>query len=67
VRICTYKTYQHDAKYLFEIFSEEKFFYESTNQQRELPVLAMFANRSKISNIYKGPSIDATYLNLLSL
>jgi hypothetical protein len=28
---------------------EEKIFYESTNQQHELPVLAMFANRSKIS------------------
>jgi hypothetical protein len=41
--------------------SEEKIFYESTNQQHELPVLAMFVNRSKMSNLYRGPSIDATY------
>jgi hypothetical protein len=41
--------------------SEEKIVYESTNQQHELPVLAMFVNRSKISNLYRGPSIDATY------
>jgi hypothetical protein len=36
-------------------------FYESTNQQHELPVLAMFVNGSKMSNLYRGPSIDATY------
>jgi hypothetical protein len=41
--------------------SEETIFYESTNQQHELPVLAMFVNGSKMSNIYRGPSIDATY------
>ena len=41
--------------------SEEKIVYESTNQQHELPVLAMFVNRSKMSNLYRGPSIDATY------
>jgi hypothetical protein len=41
--------------------SEEKIVYESTNQQHELPVLAMFVNRSKFSNLYRGPSIDATY------
>jgi hypothetical protein len=41
--------------------SEEKIVYESTNQQHELPVLAMFVNRSKISNLYRGPSIDAIY------
>jgi hypothetical protein len=40
--------------------SEEKIFYESTNQQHELPVLAMFVNGSKMSNLYRGPSIDAT-------
>jgi hypothetical protein len=34
---------------------------ESTNQQHELPVLTMFVNRSKMSNLYRGPSIDATY------
>ena len=32
--------------------SEEKIVYESTNQQHELPVLAMFPNGSKISNLY---------------
>ena len=41
--------------------SEETIVYESTNQQHELPVLAMFVNRSKISNLYRWPSIDATY------
>jgi hypothetical protein len=41
--------------------SEEKICYESTNQQHELPVLAMFVNGSKISNRYRGPSIDTTY------
>jgi hypothetical protein len=34
--------------------SEEKIFYESTNQQHELPVLAMFVSGSKISNLYRG-------------
>jgi hypothetical protein len=34
---------------------------ESTNQQQELPVLAMFVNGSQMSNLYRGPSIDATY------
>jgi hypothetical protein len=41
--------------------SEEKIFYESTNQQHELPVLAMFVNGSKMNNLYRGSSIDATY------
>jgi hypothetical protein len=41
--------------------TEEKIFYESTNQQHELPVLAMFVNGSKMNNLYRGPSIDATY------
>jgi hypothetical protein len=27
----------------------------------ELPVLAMFVNGSQMSNLYRGPSIDATY------
>jgi hypothetical protein len=30
-------------------------------QKHELPVLAMFVNRSKINNRYRGPFIDATY------
>ena len=37
-------------------------FRESTNQQHELPVLTMFVNGSQMSNLYRGPSIDATYL-----
>jgi hypothetical protein len=31
------------------------------DQQHELPVLAMFVNGSQMSNLYRGPSIDATY------
>jgi hypothetical protein len=36
---------------------------ESTNQQQELPVLAMFVNGSQMSNLYRGPSIDATLIS----
>ena len=33
-----------------------------TNQKQELPVAAMFVNGSgQISNLYRGPSIDASY------
>jgi hypothetical protein len=32
---------------------------KSTNQTQELPVVAMFVN--KMSNLYRGPSIDASY------
>jgi hypothetical protein len=53
----TYQVLVHLAKR----FQRRRFFYESTNQQHELPVLAMFVNGSKISNRYTGPSIDATY------
>jgi hypothetical protein len=32
------------------------------NQKQELPLAAMFVNGSRrMSNIYKGPSIDASY------
>ena len=42
--------------------SEEKIFQKSTNQKQEWPVVAMFVNRSgKMTNLYKGSSIDATY------
>ena len=41
--------------------SGEKICYESTNKQHALPVLAMFVNGSKMSNLYRRPSIDATY------
>jgi hypothetical protein len=34
----------------------------SANQKKELPVAAMFVNGSEqMSNIYKRPSIDASY------
>jgi hypothetical protein len=40
-------------------------FKKSANQKQELPVAAMFVNGSgqnlKMSNLYKGPSIDASY------
>ena len=53
----TYQVSVHLAKR----FQRRRFFYESTNQQHELPVLAMIVNGSKMSNLYRGPSIDATY------
>ena len=35
---------------------------KSANQKQELPVAAMFVNGSgQMSNLYKGPSIDASY------
>ena len=52
-------TYQVSV-HLTKRFHRRRFFYESTNQQHELPVLAMFVNGSKMSNLYRGPSIDAT-------
>ena len=37
-------------------------FKKSANQKQELPVAAMFVNESgRKSNIYRGPSIDASY------
>ena len=53
----TYQVSVHLAKR----FQRRRFIYESTNQQHELPVLAMIVNGSKMSNLYRGPSIDATY------
>ena len=42
--------------------SEENIFFQSTNQQQELPVTAMFVNGSgQMSNLYRGPAIDASY------
>jgi hypothetical protein len=34
-------------------------FLKLTNQKQELPMVAMFVN--KMSNLYRGPSIDASY------
>ena len=37
-------------------------FFKSANQKQELPVVAMFVNGSgQMSNLYRGPSIDASY------
>ena len=37
-------------------------FSKLANQKQELPVAAMFVNGSeKISNLFRGPSIDASY------
>jgi hypothetical protein len=34
----------------------------SANQKQELPVVAMFVNGlDEMSNLYRGPSIDASY------
>ena len=42
-------------------FKEDDFM-KSTNLKQELRMAAMFANESgEISNIYRGPSIDASY------
>jgi hypothetical protein len=39
--------------------NRRRFFIKLTNQKQELPMMAMFVNGS--SNIYRGPSIDASY------
>jgi hypothetical protein len=37
-------------------------FFKSANQKQELPVVAMFVNgRDEMSNLYRGPYIDASY------
>ena len=38
-------------------------FLKSANQKQELPVVAMLVNgyQDEMSNLYKGPSIDASY------
>ena len=42
--------------------SDEKIFYELPNQQQELPVRpCLLMDPDEISNLYRGPSIDATY------
>ena len=45
-----------------EAVSEEKIFFKSANQKQELPMAAMFVNGSgQMSNLQRGPSIDASY------
>ena len=37
-------------------------FFKSANQKQELPMAAMFVDGSgQMSNLYRGPSIDASY------
>ena len=41
--------------------------FKSANQKQELPVAAMFVmDWDKMSNLYKGPPIDASYLSFSS-
>jgi uncharacterized protein YecE (DUF72 family) len=43
-------------------YREKDFFYKSTNQKKELPVVAMFVNGSEINEqLYRGPSKDALF------
>jgi hypothetical protein len=41
-------------------------FSKSTNQKQDSPVVAMFVN-GKMSNLYRGPPIDASYQVLVNL
>ena len=42
--------------------SEENIFQKSTNQKQELPVAAcLLTDQNEMSNLYRGPSIDASY------
>jgi hypothetical protein len=41
---------------------QRRFKKKSANQKQELPVVAMFVNGlDEMSNLYRGPSIDASY------
>jgi hypothetical protein len=51
--ICTYKTYQHDAKYLFELYS--------MTLQTFSYVVPASGDWDEMSILYRGPSIAATY------
>ena len=43
-----------------------RFFYLSTNQKQELPVVTcLFTDRYEMSNLHRGHSIDASYQFLL--
>ena len=43
-------------------FQRRRFFFKSANQKQELPVAAMFVkNHDEMSNLYRRPSIDASY------
>ena len=50
--------------YLAKRFQRKRYFQKSTNQKQELLVVDMFAIRSgrnEMQNLYRGPSIDASY------
>jgi hypothetical protein len=49
-------------KHLWKVLYRDCSFRLSTNQKQELPVAAMFVmDRDKMSNLYREPSIDASY------
>ena len=51
-----------EFQFIWEAVSVEKISYKSTNQKQEWPVAAMFVNGSEeMSNLHRGPSIDASY------
>jgi hypothetical protein len=50
------------------LVSEEKILKTSANQKQELPTSTMFlSNRDEMNNLYKGPSIYASYEVLVHL
>ena len=55
-----------DAAYQVSIHLAKRFqrrsLKKSVNQKQELPVVAMFVNGlDEMSNLYRGPSMDASY------
>jgi hypothetical protein len=48
--------------------SEENIFFKLTNQKQEFPVVDMFlTDRDEKCNLFRGPSIDASYQVLVHL
>jgi hypothetical protein len=61
-----YRAPSIDASYQVSVHLDKRFqmrfFFKSANQKKELPVAAMLVNGSEqMSNLYRGPSIDASY------
>ena len=49
-------------RFFGQAVSEKKKIFKSANQKQELTVAAMFVtDRDKMSTLYRGPSIDASY------
>jgi hypothetical protein len=42
-------------------FQRRRFKKKLSNQKQELPVVAMLMNLNKMSNLYRGPSMNASY------